>query len=495
MPAGEGKGSIDIVPYLKDPDDPYHDLKRNRIHPRLEFPPQVYPPTWGERKKIKDAIIKAAATDDNQNLHQTLRSKDVVKNLPRSSPHPYLHIYCNHRSQQLHDSAPRKSCSFNIRLELDEGKCWFMRYWIGNCTHVHHPHSNNPCPGTNSLALALAQPTMTKRSSAIIAAATKETVKVLSTSALMNKRPATDENNDPTEPPSKHKKLLNGTKVAATGHTVFTCNEQAWNEKIELLRAHKQEFGHCRVHFHYERNGVKLGHWVHHQRKYYKHFVEGKDKGAFITQARIDQLNAMGFEWNRKSKKVADLPPSKATSSTKVSNEQAWEHKFELLKAFHREHGHFRVPTGFVLKTPNGTIKLGEWVSNQRRFKKNHLAGKTLNAAITQDRIDRLDSIGFEWSGRNTVARARADNTPADDKWEQKFELLRAFRAQHGHCRVPQRLVVDGVKLGNWVRDNRNFYKNLKKGQGPASITQERIDRLDGIGFEWSVKPEKSTSK
>jgi len=57
---------------------------------------------------------------------------------------------------------------------------------------------------------------------------------------------------------------------------------------------------------------------------------------------------------------------------------------------------------------------------------------------ISPDRIQRLESIGFEWN-------------PQDSQWKTMFERLQAFQQETGHCRVPKGYQKD-VELANWVR-------------------------------------------
>ena len=64
--AGEGKPSIEIIGYLKDPDHPHSALMGTRK--RLEFPADVYPPDEASKSLIEDAVIHAAAT---VNVHLT----------------------------------------------------------------------------------------------------------------------------------------------------------------------------------------------------------------------------------------------------------------------------------------------------------------------------------------------------------------------------------------------------------------------------------------
>ena len=94
---------------------------------------------------------------------------------------------------------------------------------------------------------------------------------------------------------------------------------------------------------------------------------------------------------------------------------------------------------------------------------------------ISNERIAQLNAIGFEWKVRNS------------GKWEDKFNCLRAFQREHGHCRVPKSFMVESVKLGIWVHAQRQHYHNFMIDKTSALISDERIAQLNAIGFEWKV--------
>ncbi|EJK49234.1 hypothetical protein THAOC_31913, partial [Thalassiosira oceanica] len=103
--------------------------------------------------------------------------------------------------------------------------------------------------------------------------------------------------------------------------------------------------------------------------------------------------------------------------------------------------------------------QLGTWVSNQRKvYKANSLA---------RDRVDRLNSIGFKWT--------RRDHCWAQVPWDTRFDELVQYEAKHHNCNVPR----SHDHLGRWVNKQRNDCKKNK-------LSQDRTNRLNGIGFDWT---------
>jgi len=99
------------------------------------------------------------------------------------------------------------------------------------------------------------------------------------------------------------------------------------------------------------------------------------------------------------------------------------------------------------------------------------------------------DSLILAVGGRKRVAinRKKASN---EAKWQTRLQLLRKYRKQHGHCRVPQICQMDGVELGNWIRKQRVEYKKHVEGK-PSQITQERIDQLEAVGYDFHYTKQK----
>ena len=204
---------------------------------------------------------------------------------------------------------------------------------------------------------------------------------------------------------------------------------EQWNSRFKELLSYRSEHGDSNVP---QRRG-KLGSWVKLQRALYK--------AGSLAQDRIDRLSSIGFKWAMKEGGPA-VP---------------WETRFDELVQYKAKHGDCNVP--------DKQGKLGTWVGTQRKaYKANSLA---------HGRIDRLSSIGFSW------VMARGVRVRAKGNWETRFEELVRYKTEHGDSDAPRK---EG-KLGVWVNKQRATYKSGK-------LKQSRVDRLDIIGFRWSIKDE-----
>ena len=256
-----------------------------------------------------------------------------------------------------------------------------------------------------------------------------------------------------------------------------------WNSNYQSLVHFKEENGHCRVPQIYKtEEGGALGVWVKDQRTYYRRFQQGTRSP--MTQERIDQLNAIGFDWVHK--KDSDGPksppkkrPKRARTPAKTPNGESASKKrqkrsdafctafYEKLKQFKEEHGHCRIPQSY--QTADGK-PLGRWCYEERTEYRRFQDGK--ETYMTQERIDELDAVGFVRDAYDT-------------QWQLKFEFLREYQQKHGHCRVPNDFVSEsGFALGQWVEYNKKRYHALKAGK-KGGLAQDRIDAMNAIGFEW----------
>ena len=105
---------------------------------------------------------------------------------------------------------------------------------------------------------------------------------------------------------------------------------------------------------------------------------------------------------------------------------------------------------------------------------------------LTEDRLRRLESVGFEWKVKNKMKRYY------DKQWDQMFQRLLQFKEAHGHCRVPKRYQAD-TKLGTWVHTQRIQNRKLTAGKNGPPITEEEVAKLLS-GQSASLTPEENAA-
>ena len=81
-----------------------------------------------------------------------------------------------------------------------------------------------------------------------------------------------------------------------------------------------------------------------------------------------------------------------------------------------------------------------------------------LKTSMTDEKLQHLANMDFQWSVQNEL-------------WDQRFEELRKYKDEHGHCRLPQK-----GQLGNWAKEQR-------RSTVRASRSKVRTARLNQIGF------------
>ena len=87
---------------------------------------------------------------------------------------------------------------------------------------------------------------------------------------------------------------------------------------------------------------------------------------------------------------------------------------------------------------------------------------------LPADKRRRLDELGFVWDVNSA-------------QWEVGFKNLEKYHDQEGHCLVPLALTLDGFNLGRWVN-------NVRQQRRQSKLLDERIRRLDELGFSWNTQ-------
>lgn len=206
--------------------------------------------------------------------------------------------------------------------------------------------------------------------------------------------------------------------------------ESQWEIYYQQLVSYNSKYGHCNVPGTYK----KLVSWIERQRI--------SKKKHRLSASRESRLDKIGFIWGFEDAKT-----------------ESWEKSYRQLLAFKREHGHCFVPVSY-----KASKTLGNWVATQRVLE--------ARGELHADRKRKLEQANFVWS-RNTK---RQMQSIADTNWNSSLKKLRAYKDLHGTYQVS--IKTDPV-LQRWTCWQRKMFYMGK-------LSEDRIDKLNAIGFPWS---------
>lgn len=258
-----------------------------------------------------------------------------------------------------------------------------------------------------------------------------------------------------------------------------------WSRMMDALRAFVKANGHCSVPW----SDRALSSWLSGQR--------AALKSGRLTQAQAKALNELG---------ILDS-----------SFTERWEHHFPILREYFRLHGHCD-----IARSHPQIDDFPEWMAEVRAARK---AGK-----LVQEQVLQLDAIGFDWNAEEPdwetrleqlrasrssplhekasallpgldkwivhIRNRRHDGLLDDDqiellnaqgfvwepgaywKWDELYERLRHYHAQHGHSSVPIGDEGDPV-LARWVQTQRLYFKR-------GSLDADKVAKLNALKFDWS---------
>ncbi|PZT57452.1 Helicase associated domain protein [Paenibacillus silvae] len=226
------------------------------------------------------------------------------------------------------------------------------------------------------------------------------------------------------------KGLLSNDKIEKLNSVNFIWDklEHNWSKTYGLLVDYYKLNGHSNMPKSYFVEGVDISQWVKNQRRNIK-------KGLLTTE-KINKLKEVGVKIDHFG--------------------SLWSRAYEMLCQYYNENNHSNVPHDYKREG----FSLGAWVNRQRINYK--------NGNISSKQVDKLQNVDFVFEAL------------ADEKWQSIYQILIEYKRINDNCNVPALAVFCNIKLGKWVGYQRDSYKKGK-------MTQERIDKLNAIGFQWEV--------
>jgi Helicase associated domain len=150
--------------------------------------------------------------------------------------------------------------------------------------------------------------------------------------------------------------------------------------------------------------------------------------------------------------------PTQTSFRHRPYKQNLWEDRIQELVQFKRRFGHC-----LVQKNWDENVSLAQWVKRQRYQNKLRRLGQ--HSTMTEERIKRLNELGFVWSSHGA-------------SWEERYSELVAFQQDYGHCNVPSSF-PEMYQLAVWVKCQRRQHKH-------NVMTKDRYHKLNALGFVWN---------
>ena len=168
---------------------------------------------------------------------------------------------------------------------------------------------------------------------------------------------------------------------------------------------------------------------------------------------------------------------STSNPSGRARQDGRWMTRYQELMTYKELQGHTNVPK----RDDSG---LGLWVYTQRRQYRLMSSGEKSN--MTQQRISLLRDIGFDFE-----LASKINHPKYVVSWDERFQELLKFKEKYGHTNVTRSSSVD-EPLYRWVAKQRYFYKSYSAGLQQSTLDEEKVNRLQGIGFEFRKRTRKN---
>jgi hypothetical protein len=190
-----------------------------------------------------------------------------------------------------------------------------------------------------------------------------------------------------------------------------------------------------------------------------KHYVPWNPDSGDATGSDTTDPNNLAFAPS--AREESPQTGRRSTSGRKARGKyKTFNDRMDDLRRYKETHGHSNVTI------PNDK-SLAQFCANARYARKN--PGKGMQ--LTDERIAAFDAIDFDWTSQEYVTRT----------FDERIQDLEEYRQTHGHVNVK---IHEDNSLGQFCANVRYARKKIVK-DGTRKLTEERIAKLDALGFEW----------
>lgn len=258
-------------------------------------------------------------------------------------------------------------------------------------------------------------------------------------------------------------------RIAALDAVGFQWEIQCpWQSRFQELMEYQQQHGDCLVPYSYPPN-PKLGRWVNRQRLEYSYVRQGKKSS--MTEERMAILKSIDFEFQKEKRPTYTiLPADSIPSSSSTEHDSSYQKRpMKILHQFVDACGEQHMIVTHRT-TPTSQSSHDGSTSDEQR-----IPSRTPQPPIPPP--------------------PPSTKSIQTQRWNDRYQELCEYQQCHGDCLVPQKYPPN-PPLGLWVKSQRrqaklrltNGSSKISNSSSSSSMTRERFQKLNKIGFVWDVR-------
>ena len=295
-------------------------------------------------------------------------------------------------------------------------------------------------------------------------------------------------------------------------------SDRIWFSRYELAKAYYAENKHLNIPKDYLVDEFQLGIWLRMQKQKYR-------KGE-LSQEKIDLLNKIGIEWENQNdlantqlyekgfqhleQFIAEKGIDKIRATTvcddgyrlggwvmacrdryrkdelaeeyisrfkqlgyPLDSDEKWDYLYQEVKEYFEEHETTTLPEKYYGKSG---LCLSFWLGKQRRA---YAKGE-----LTDEQMRKMDEIGYPF--KPEVSHVAVANRK---KWLDKYKIVKEYLALHKGEKIDSEVEYKGIKIIDWIRQQRNFIQCGVFSDDRVDLFQELDWQsvLDNLVSHWDI--------
>jgi hypothetical protein len=291
----------------------------------------------------------------------------------------------------------------------------------------------------------------------------------------------------------KYKRLLTQDRkdrLELLGFRAETTKGINWDKSFEILKRFKEMHGDCAVPTSATHPRIladpefkTLIKWVRKVKGQLKAYDIDPKSSKIMTAGRRQKLKDIGF-----------FDESDDNDKAFGLRDKNWEAKFQMLEEYKLKFGNCDIPQNskHVRFQQPGNAKfkaLISWTSRTREILEEFEKNPDKKGVMNAERKQRLIDIGFhikpvrkagqKFSNDGELFATREKKY--NERFEEMFQKLKEYRAEHGHVNIPMR---PNNPVRNWLMTQRSMYEQSLQGK-KVPLTLQKMAQLQALGFQF----------